>query len=228
MSLEKYTGHKKINGLFQKIINQIPKHLFYYELFAGSGAIASLMPVTDQKITLNDIDAEVHIKLKEKFPNAVIWNYETVGLIDSIARKNVCDFNDYFVFLDPPYHHSTRPKNTKLYNHEMTDLEHILLLNNVLKLNCKVMISHPKCDLYEKTLKDWRKVEVKERYHQKTQIVVLYMNYPEPKELQCYNYFGNDCWERQQMKRKLKGYTNKFSKMSVLEKNYILNELNKL
>ena len=90
------------------------------------------------------------------------------------------------------------------------------------------MIIHPKCDLYDTMLKDWRKVDVKERYHNKTQIVTMYMNYAEPTELQCYDYLGNNCWERQQIDRKLKRLKDKFSLMPVQQKNYFLKELNKL
>lgn len=90
------------------------------------------------------------------------------------------------------------------------------------------MIIHPKCELYDEFLHDWRKVEVKVRYHQKTQIECLYMNYPDPIELQDYSYLGNDCWERQRISRKVEAYKKKFEKMPVLERNCIIEKLNEL
>jgi DNA adenine methylase len=225
-TLDNYTGHKKVNGLFQKIINQVPKHIIYAELFAGSAAIYSLFTVPAATIILNDINPEVQQLLKVKFPNVIVGNQCAIYLL-----KNFIDNNyrkETFVFLDPPYHHSTRPLATELYKHEMTDFDHVQLLESVLNLKSNVMLIHPKCELYDIELSHWRKVEVKVRYHKKTQIECLYMNYPEPTELQDYSFLGNDCWERQRINRKTEAYIKKFQKMPVLERNCIINKLNEL
>jgi DNA adenine methylase len=226
-TLDNYTGHKKVNGLYQKIINQVPKHNIYAELFAGSGAICSLFTVLAETVILNDINSEVHNLLCEKYrdENVVVWNRDAVEFLykmQNIWKKNV------FVFLDPPYHHSTRPLATELYKHEMKHIDHLMLLETVQSMNCNLMLIHPKCDLYDSSLSHWRKVEVKVRYHKKTQIECLYMNYPEPTELQDYSFLGNDCWERQRISRKTEAYIKKFQKMPVLERNCIINKLNEL
>lgn len=223
-TLDNYTGHKKVNGLYQKIINQVPKHNIYAELFAGSAAICSLFIVLAENVVLNDINPEVHNLLCEKFRdrNAVIWNRDA---LEFLQKMKFVWKQDVFVFLDPPYHHDTRPLATELYKHEMTNIDHLKLLHTVQLMKCNIMLIHPKCDLYDIELSHWRKVEVKVRYHKKTQIECLYMNYPEPTELQDYSFLGNDCWERQRISRKTEAYINKFQKMPVLERNCIINKL---
>lgn len=226
-TLDNYTGHKKVNGLFQKIINQVPKHNIYAELFAGSAAIYSSFTVPAATAVLNDINPEVHNLLCEKFRDrtAVIWNRDAVEFLykmQVIWKKNV------FVFLDPPYHHSTRPLATELYKHEMKHIDHLQLLETVRLMKCNIMLIHPKCELYDTELSHWRKVEVKVRYHQKTSIECLYMNYPDPIQLQDYSFLGNDCWERQRIRRKTDKYIEKFQKMPVLERNCIIDKLKEL
>lgn len=226
-TLDNYTGHKKIDGLYQKIINQIPKHRIYAELFAGSAAIYSLFTVLAETVILNDINSEVHNLLCEKFRDKSVLNRK-YDAIDFLKKMQPLWNKETFVFLDPPYHHSTRPLATELYKHEMTHSDHLQLLITAQEMKCNLMITHPKCDLYDTFLHDWRKVEVKVRYHKKTSIECLYMNYPDPIELQDYSYLGNDCWERQRISRKKEAYKKKFEKMPVLERNCIIDILNEL
>ena len=53
--LNRYPGNKSIHGLFQFIINRIPPHKIYWELFAGSGTIARILPDAAFK-TLVDVN----------------------------------------------------------------------------------------------------------------------------------------------------------------------------
>ncbi|PKB18368.1 hypothetical protein [Flavobacterium sp. 5] len=226
-TLDNYTGHKNINGLYQKIINQVPKHSMYAELFAGSAAIYEKFTVPAAINILNEINPEVYTLLCEKFKfkNVVLWNRDA---LEFLQKMKFIWYNDVFVFLDPPYHHNSRPLATELYEYEMKDIDHVQLLETVLEMDCNIMIIHPKCELYDNFLHDWRKVEVKVRYHKKTSIECLYMNYPDPVELQDYSFLGKDCWDRQRISRKIEAYQKKFKKIPVLERNYIINKLNEL
>lgn len=223
--LENYPGAKDTEHVYKTIINNIPKTYRFCELFAGSGAISfELMKVNalPHVTLLNDLSIEVIYALKDKFKTFVKYlNGDAVKVLKEYKDVSL----DTLYFLDPPYKHETRPGNEKLYQHEMTDNDHVKLLQTVLQTNALFMIIHPNCDLYDTMLKDWRKVEIKIRYHKKTSIECLYMNYPEPTTLQTYAYLGKDCWERQRIKRKAERMVNKFTEMPVLERNYILNEL---
>lgn len=233
---KKYPGQKKIFGVYQKIINQIPKHDEYYELFAGSAAIAKLlMSVPNVKINLVEKDFNVHSNLVSEFTkistdtiksnNIFIACADALDVIDELV-KNESINKKTFVFIDAPYLHSTRPNSTKLYTQEMTDIQHEKMLSSVLQLKCNVMIIHPKCDMYNSILKSWRYIDIKIRYNNKTSLERIYMNYQEPEVLHMYNFLGNDCWDRQRIKRKSDSLVIKLKKLPARERNFIINTIN--
>lgn len=222
--MQNYKGHKGIPGVYQKNINHIPKHSKYIELFAGSAAIYSLMTVPASTVILNDINSEVCSNLAVRYPGATVTNENAIRILQE--NKTVLG-KETFIFLDPPYLHSTRPTATELYKFEMNDLDHVQLLLSALQMKCNIMIIHPKCELYDSYLKDWHKVEVKIRYNRKTSIEYLYMNYTLG-ELQDYTYLGSDCWDRQRIKRKGERWVNKLLAMPELERQYIINRIKNL
>ncbi len=226
--MKNYPGQKKIYGLYHKIINQIPKHENYYELFAGTGAIAKLLieKKSPAIFYLNDLDKCITDKLNcifRQLKGISILNWDAIKLLETMKRT-AAD-TDTFIFMDPPYLHSTRPNSIKLYKHEMTDADHKQMLSSVLQLNCNVMIVHPVCDLYDTWLKGWRKVLVKVRYNNKTSLECLYMNYELPEQLQVDAFLGTDCWDRQRIKRKAVSLVNKLIALPELERNYIINRV---
>lgn len=219
-----YPGQKNIFGFYHKIINQIPKHKHYYEIFAGSGAIALKLKEkqSDASFYLNDIDESVTDKLCCIFRKEEIFNLDAFNLLKHIRESKNTSTTDTFIFMDPPYLHSTRPNSTNLYKYEMTDADHMELLSNALDLKCNVMIVHPVCDMYDSWLKGWRKVLVKVRYNNKTSLECLYMNYNVPSTLQTDAYLGIDCWDRQRIKRKARSLIQKLTALPELERNYVI------
>lgn len=132
---------------------------------------------------------------------------------------------DTFIFMDPPYHHSTRINNKQIYKHEFSNDDHIQLLNYVLQLKCNWMLIHPVCDLYDEMLSECRKVYIKIRYNTKTSLECLYMNYKSPDILQTTKYIGSDCWDRQRIKRKGERTIKRILSLPPGEKQYILSAI---
>jgi len=86
----------------------------------------------------------------ERLREVQIENTEALKLIKAH------DFKNTLIYLDPPYHLSTRKQN--LYKHEMDNNGHIKLLDLVVSLeNAKVLISGYDCQLYNEKLKTWNK-----------------------------------------------------------------------
>lgn len=220
-----YPGNKNIPGLIQKIVNQIPPCTDFYELFAGSAAVSkylSVLEVLSVRYHLNDLDQEITVK--NDYPaGSIVTSVTAVELLKSL--KSVRDPESIFVFLDPPYHFDSRPNNLHLYKFEMTNDDHVQLLSAVQDLNYNCMIIHPGCDLYDRSLKSWRTVQLKVRYHKKTSLVTLYMNYPRPVQLLTFNLYGTDCWDRQRIKRKGDRLVKKLLSLPEVERNYILSRL---
>ena len=222
----RYPGQKNIPGVYQKIINQIPEHTVYYELFAGSGQIAKILSVGSKvaKMYLNDINAEVN-----KFLTVVPGTITNLNAIDILQSETITKAHtDTFIFMDPPYLHSTRPNSTALYKYEFSDSDHVQLLLSIRSIKCNVMIIHPKCALYDDYLKNFRKVQIKIRYHSKTSNECLYMNYPEVQTLHNSQFLGNDCWDRQRIKRKGDRLVEKLLALPPAERNYIIERIKNL
>lgn len=219
--LDNYRGNKNIPGIYQWIINRIPVHDEYYELFAGSAAIASRLPRAAVTV-LNDCNPGVCAALKKQVPvDTIIMNCNALQLISSVVpgRRNI------FAYCDPPYKLSTRGTTRTIYEHEMTDSDHndFLSVVRTVKFNC--MISHYACEEYDTALKGWCKEERKVRYHGRSVKECIYYNYPRPVKLQSYQFVGSDCWDRQRVTRKINRLVNKLSNLPPLERNAIISRV---
>lgn len=230
MDLQKYKGNKAIDGVYHKIINNIPKHSVYMELFAGGAAIARILyqvGAMAPECVLNDLDTDVTKALAAEFQLATVKNENAIEIIAAIlSDQNFC--HDKFAFLDPPYKLETRPNSPILYDNEMDDEDHVKLLYTILEAKFPIMVIHPKCELYDTMLNDWRQIEIKIRYHNKTSIEILYMNYPEDLPLQCYNFLGKNWMDRQRIRRKGERLLKKITGLPKDEQNYLLNALQSL
>ncbi len=85
----------------------------------------------------------------ERLKNVQIENLDAIELI----RRY--DTEDVFIYVDPPYLHSTR-KNY-LYRHEMKDSQHLELLELLKCHPGKVLLSGYDNELYNTALKGWNK-----------------------------------------------------------------------
>lgn len=222
-----YPGNKNIPGLIHKIINNIPPCKNFVEPFAGSAAVStflSLVPGLNLNFFINDLDPAVTDKFN--YPSgSTVTNINAIDLLSKIPCSG--SPTDTFIFMDPPYHHSTRPGNTKLYGTEMSHNDHVCFLEaaRTLKNNC--MIIHPEFTLYDQALHSFRKVRLYVRYHHKTSIENLYLNYPGPEQLLTYVFTGKDCWDRQRIKRKGDRILQKLLSLGAIERNYILDRIHK-
>jgi len=220
-----YPGNKNIPGLLHSIINQIPVCEAFFEPFAGSAAVSrflSVLPEINTMFYVNDLDPAATANYN--FPSGTkVTTSNGFAILDKLIYFR--SGTDTFVFMDPPYHHSTRPNNKNIYNKEFSHADHLQLLKSVLQLKCNCMIIHPKCNLYDQALKSFRTVQITVRYHNKTSIEKLYMNYPWPEQLLTYVLTGTDCWDRQRIKRKGDRLVQKLSTLPAAERNYIISRI---
>lgn len=80
-----------------------------------------------------------------------IENRPALEVIDRFNHENV------FMYIDPPYVLKTRAG--KQYRHEMTDADHVQLLETLLKSHAKIMISGYNSDMYNNMLSGWYRDE---------------------------------------------------------------------
>lgn len=64
-------------------------------------------------------------------------------------------------YVDPPYVHSTRNfrERSVAYRHELSDEDHIDLLEHLWNLKGMVVLSGYRCDIYDTLLSDWHRVD---------------------------------------------------------------------
>lgn len=221
--LEHYPGSKEVNGTIQTIINLIPPHIRYYELFLGKGTVLLYKKPAAVTVAI-DIDPRI-TKLWQTSPPFPITLYCTNAL--QILPSSIATDTDTFIYCDPPYPKNSRRSQTDIYNYEMTDADHKKFLSMAVKVKANCMISSYPNTLYSKMLKGWHKVEFQSATRRGPATEVLYMNYPPPTELHDYRYLGKDCWDRQRIKRKIQRRIDTLSKLPILEQKAIMQALNK-
>lgn len=95
---------------------------------------------------------EVLAIMAERLKAAQIENVPAIDLIKAFNRENV------LIYADPPYLPSLRSRTQ--YRHEMTEAEHVELLQVLNKSKAKVMISGYECELYNNLLTGWKKLQI--------------------------------------------------------------------
>ncbi len=99
-----------------------------------------------------------------------------IECLDALELIGRYDTKDVFIYADPPY--LTTVRKQYLYKHEMTEEEHIAMLEKLLAHPGKVMISGYESELYEEYLKGWNKAckDTQAEFGLKRK-EVLWMNY---------------------------------------------------
>lgn len=200
MKKKSYFGGKAQDGVFQTIINQIPIHDRYIELFLGGGAI-----MLKKKPALESIGVELDERAIADFPNGVevkpfIYNQCAFEFLSTIGGNLFT--GSTFIYADPPYPHSERGKTR--YKHELNDKQHIELLNRLKGLRCSIAISTYPNQIYSKSLSGWRLLEFNSTDRSgKVRTENLFMNYPQPKILHDDRYLGVNANHRQDIKRRI-------------------------
>lgn len=94
-TLKGYTGNKGIDGLWQWIINRIPPHKVYYELFAGSATIARALPAHSHK-TLVDIDPGTVKMLQKELGSSTVKSIcaDALQLLSTVGTMAACTDNN--------------------------------------------------------------------------------------------------------------------------------------
>ena len=117
----------------------------------------------------NDLPAVI-TGVAQRLKMVQIENRPAIELIKSFNHNNV------LIYADPPYLLSTRCR--KMYSHEMTNQDHIELLETLLRHTGPVMLSGYDSDLYNTYLRGWRKDTIAARAEQsKPRTECLWMNY---------------------------------------------------
>ena len=218
-----YPGSKNGSGVFQAIINQMPPHRVYIESLLGSGAVLANKRPAAASIVI-DLDAAL----------LDVWRNDarvtTVICDDAISfLRSYSWVGDELVYCDPPYLMYTRSCQCPLYVFEMTEAQHVELLDVLVHLPCMVMVSGYYSELYVAMLHEWRTVTFSAMTRAgKVATEWLWMNFPEPLELHDYRFLGSTWRERDRMKQRRKRWKARLLAMSVLERHAMMLAIHEL
>lgn len=212
-----YPGGKNGDGVYHRIINQIPPHATYIEPFCGSAAI---LRFKRPALVSYALDLNIHtLEAIEDAPKGTIFLCQDgVRFLDEFAWHG-----DEFVYADPPYLLETRKSGKLFYTHEMEAPEqHERLLEVISRIPCAVMISGYWSDLYAARLATWRTDSFTATTRGAPATEWLWMNYPEPESLHDYQYLGRNFRERENVGRQRTRWLERLRRMPRLKRQSLL------
>lgn len=118
------------------------------------------------------------VDITERFRKVQIEHQDALQVIKRFDYENV------FMFLDPPYLIGSRLSGKKQYAHEMTDSDHEELLSVICRSKAKIMISGYESNMYDHYLKDWERREFNScAEYGSPRKEVVWMNYEQDKQM---------------------------------------------
>lgn len=239
-----YPGGKAGSGVYQTLINLMPRHRVYVEGFIGGGAIMQYKRPAQHNFGL-DIDAAVIknwrkatgdgtlVGMVSDNPACTMHGQEAEFICTDAIRwlEKSRLVGDELVYLDPPYLLETLSSKQPIYKHTLggncfTDQQHRRLLTVAKNLPCYVMISGYWSKLYKEELKGWRVVmfEAPTRSGRRATEYV-WLNFPAPRSLHDYRFLGHGFRERERIRKKCRRWAANLARMPLLERQAVLSYL---
>jgi DNA adenine methylase len=248
-----WPGGKDGAGVVQRLINEIPPHDVFVSAFLGDCALLRKIRPAGLSIGI-DLDADNVRRwvrsagdagssgdgsgvgsCRQLFCcDAVEWLRFQFGWY-RVARSSGDGSGDatmlpagetWFVYADPPYLMDTRKSKRQRYAHEMSDADHVRLLETLVWLPCLCMVSHYPCDLYDRALAGWRSFtfrSVTRGGGLATEKV--WCNYPLPERLHDSRFLGRNKREREKIHRRVRRALGKVQRLPALERQAVLDAL---
>lgn len=216
-----YPGNKNSQGLAQWIINIMPPHEVFIELFLGSGGIMSMKDKAQLNIGC-DLNTEIANSWKQLQGTQYRFFNLPARVVASIYSRS---HKKILFYADPPYTFFRKTKRN-IYKHEMSNQDHIDLCNIAANSKHNWIISGYECDLYNLLLPDWNKQTKVVNVQGKKAVECIWYNFPAPVDIHDYRYLGKNRTDRQRIKRKVESWKRSFNELPVLEQKLILKALN--
>ncbi len=203
-----YPGGKA--QIFRWIVDLLPTHWGYVDLFCGKSAVMRHKPPALESILVDDDPAVIDWWTRSQWPGVELVHG---CAIDWLAQNVDALQGDQLVYCDPPYLLATRTKK-RLYRRELTDAEHARLLALLNRCRCPVAISGYASPLYLEKLAGWRRFQTRAMTRGGVRIENLWTNYdPAAEAAPIRPYFGRGFRERERIKKRLRRMAGKIERL---------------
>lgn len=249
-----YPGGKSGAGIFQRLINLIPRHRILIVPFAGHcGVVRNIRPAEHTIVVDSDpsvcqwwLDwsrSKKGRRLEIHHCDGIEFLRYRLGVTEYSDPSGVdadgCDASmngtratnqsasEYFIFADPPYVMSER-SGKRIYQCELTDEDHQRFLGTATLLDAsryQMMICGYACALYS-PLDRWFSIDHRVPTRGGLQDERIWMNYQKPGELHDYRYIGDTRRSRERIRRRQKNWREQLNRMSDQERTAMLEVLN--
>lgn len=196
----------------------MPSHRVYIETHLGGGAVMRAKRPSERQIGI-DVDVRV------------IDAWRDCGAPCELVHGDAIDFlrghafaGDELVYADPPYQLETRSGQNR-YRHDYADPDHAELLDTLLALPCKVMVSGQPTALYCERLIAWRRIEFRSGARGGARSETLWVNFPDTAPLHEPARAGADFRERERSKRRVATLRRKVERLTGAERSVFVHWL---
>lgn len=219
----RYDGGKGSAGVVQRLINSIPPHETYIEAFAGSAALfRAKAPAVSSILIERDPQQVKVLRSKLTRPDLTVLEGDALEILPSILASLASPF----LYLDPPYLHSTR-RDRAIYRCELSDAQHEKLLELLASIKTPWILSGYRSGMYDDAAArhGWRSIDYTCQTRRGPVIETMWLNY-EPKELHQYDFLGDGFRERERIKRKVNRWVKRLCALPAFEQKAILIAMN--
>ena len=210
----RYPGGK--GRAFQHLINLMPPHRVYVETHLGGGAVMRRKRPAARNVGIDRDEAALDAWRLLGRDDVELVLGDAADLIDTFARAP-----GTLVYADPPYWPGAR-RRARCYRYDYRVEDHGRLLDVLLHVNCSVMLSGYRNDMYEERLAGWHRMD----FTNPTQVGMVeesvWMNFEPGSELHDYGFAGRTFREREALRRRRDNGIRKLRRASAVERNAVL------
>jgi len=212
-----YPGGK--GRAYQRIINLMPPHMTYVETHLGGGAV-----LLHKRPARRTIGVEMDATVIERWRARDLPGLELVhGCALSFLRRFAFS-GDELVYADPPYWPDAR-RRTRCYRHDYTREHHFELLDAILELPCRVMVSGYANAVYDDALREWQRHTVFNYTQAGSVEEVLWTNFKPDHRLHDYSFVGDDFRDRERIRRGRQAQVERLRRAPAIERAAMLSDI---
>jgi len=197
---------------FREIINLMPPHRRYVETHLGAGAVLRRKRPAAETIGIEIDPAVVERWRALSLPDLCLIEGDAHIVLPELALDDAD-----LVYCDPPYHPETRRSRRHYYRFDYDEAAHEALLDLLLSLRCRIILSGYRNDLYDARLSDWIRTDYLALTHRGQVIESAWTNFEPGPPLHDYTYIGADFRERERLRRRASGLARRIGSAEPIE-----------